>query len=77
LHLVYKRTAMKALRRMPENDRKALVNKLDDFVSTGEGDVKKLQGRPEYRLRHGQWRAILEISDGVCVLSIAHRSGAY
>ncbi len=43
-------------------------------------NVKKLVGRPGYRLRVGDWRVIYDLDDGLRVLAverIAPRGGAY
>ncbi len=37
----------------------------------------KLVGEPGYRLRHGVWRAIFELIEGVYVVRIAHRKDVY
>ena len=69
--------AKKDLDGLPPADRNALIVKLQSFAETGAGDVKKLKGRDEYRLRHGNWRAIFELNDGIIVLRVLHRSVAY
>lgn len=43
-------------------------------------NIKKLQGRPGYRLRVGDWRVIYEIEDEqlvILVLDIGPRGGIY
>jgi hypothetical protein len=45
---------------MPSKDRLALLGKLETYAATGLGDVKKLKGSASFRLRHGDWRAILD-----------------
>lgn len=77
MRITFTRTALKDLRKVPAKDRKAIIEKLTRYDKTGEGDVKKLQGRAEYRLRHGNWRALFEIQRDVIVLRVAHRSQAY
>ena len=77
MKLEFTRTAIRDLRRMPAKDRSAIVAKLEIYAKSGKGDVKQLQGRKEYRLRHGNWRALFEISDGVIVIRVAHRSKVY
>ena len=54
-----------------------MIEKLENFAATGEGDVKKLVGSEFYRLRHGQWRAIFEIEGDVIVLRVGHRREIY
>lgn len=78
LIVTYSQAALKALRKIPASDAAALRAKLGHYAQTGEGDVKKLVGlMGRYRLRHGDWRAIFEIEDGVLVVKIAHRREVY
>lgn len=78
MELIITKTAAKNLRKLPKSDSLAIITKLEAFAKTGEGDVKKLVGEENtYRLRHGNWRAIFEIVDGVVVLRVAHRSDVY
>lgn len=69
--------ALKDLKAMNSKDRAAILRKLESFAKTREGDVKKLAGGNLYRLRHGEWRAIFEIADGVIVLRVLNRREAY
>ena len=69
--------AKKDLDGLPIKDRDAIISKLQTFARTGAGDVKKLKGRADYRLRHGVWRALFEIDNGVIVLRVLHRSVVY
>jgi mRNA-degrading endonuclease RelE of RelBE toxin-antitoxin system len=75
--VTYTNVAIKQMRRLPAADRIALNGKLVAFAETRKGDVKKLVNRPEYRLRHGQWRAFFEIEGEIIVVKIAHRREAY
>lgn len=69
--------ALKDLKAMPAKDSVAIMAKLESYAATGAGDVKKLIGSPYYRLRHGEWRAIFSVTDGVLVLRVLHRREAY
>lgn len=78
MQVTLSRTAIKALRHMPAQDAKALLAKLDHWAQTGQGDVRALTGEPGlFRLRHGDWRAVFELREGVIVLLIAHRREVY
>lgn len=77
MQIAYTNAARKGLKKMPATDRLALIAKLGTYAATGEGDVKKLVGSKYYRLRHGDWRAIFEIEDGVLVIRVAHRREVY
>ncbi len=59
--------------------RQKLVQIADDPYAQ-HSNVTKLQGRPGYRIRVGDWRVIYQIEDGeliVLVLKIATRGGVY
>lgn len=77
MQVIYTKSAQKDLRKMPANARKSLMEKLQNYADNGQGDVKKLKGRSEYRLRHGQYRAIFTQQDDVIVITIAHRKEVY
>jgi mRNA interferase RelE/StbE len=50
------------------------------YALTGRGDVRALVGQPRYRLRVGDWRAIVELDTArheVHVLAPVHRRDAY
>lgn len=50
------------------------------YVETGSGDVKRLHGVADYRLRVGDWRIRFRrnVTEGwVEVLRVSHRSNAY
>ena len=84
----YSREALKALRAMPRNVSALIQEKL---VCLSENpheaqNVKKLIGRPGYRLRVGDWRVIYELDERpnerppvltILVLTIAPRGGVY
>lgn len=78
MELIITKAAAKDLRKLPKSDSLAMMEKLEAFAKSGVGDVKKLVGDENtYRLRHGNWRAIFEIIDGVVVLRVAHRRDVY
>ena len=77
MRVIYLPPAFKALKRMQAKDRDAIDRKLEQFAATGVGDVTRMVGTPEYRLRHRDWRAVFVIEDDMIVLRIAHRSVVY
>lgn len=77
MQVTYTAAALKSLRKMQTKDALAMQAKIARFAETGEGDVKKLVGQPFHRLRHGDWRAMLEVKDGVLVVRVAHRREVY
>ena len=77
MQVVFTAVARKQMRKLPTKDRVTLHEKLVAYAQTGQGDVKKLENRPEFRLRHGQWRAFFVIEGGVLVVKVAHRREVY
>ena len=81
--ITYTAQAAKALLKMPRNTAQMILEKLaqvaiDPFASIP--DAKKLQGRPGYRLRVGDWRVIYEINQDevvIIVMKIAPRGEVY
>jgi mRNA-degrading endonuclease RelE of RelBE toxin-antitoxin system len=57
-----------------------ILHTLARYLSTGEGDVKRLQDTepPEFRLRVGDYRARFhDQGDSIVVLAVKHRREAY
>jgi mRNA interferase RelE/StbE len=79
----FSRDAIKTLRRMPQNTSRLIRSKIDGLAQdpyAPNNNVKKLVGRPGYRLRVGDWRVIYDLDNGLRILSverIAPRGGAY
>jgi len=81
----YEREARKALKSIPAKVANRIRGKIRQVASDPEGtteDVKKLQGRPGYRLRVGDYRVIYSLDkDGavrvLVVHTIGHRKEAY
>ncbi len=84
----YERDARKGLAAMPKKDRVALIEKInalkqDPYKASG---VKKLKGRPGYRIRHRHrhrhrdWRAIYTVNNNevmILVIDIDKRDKVY
>jgi mRNA interferase RelE/StbE len=66
VNIRFSKSAMKALLR---SDKRALlrqkIHELAEEPLSASANVKKLQGRPEYRLRVQDWRIIFRIEDDV------------
>ena len=77
MQIVFSPRAVKDLKAIPVQDRNALLEKLETYAETGQGDVKKLTGSPFFRLRHGDWRCIFEVIAKIIVLRVLHRREAY
>ena len=79
--IVLSRTAQKTLRRMPANTARTVLSKIKQYAEDPKSlanNVTKLQGRPGYRLRIGDWRVIFEANNSVvAVLDVGPRGGIY
>ena len=66
---------------MPRNTAENIVKKITALASdpyAPNNNATKLQGRPGYRLRVGDWRVLYELAkDRLLVLDIKPRGGAY
>lgn len=72
--------AEKQLARMPRNERERIINALLRLRSGFACDVKALNGRPEWRLRVGKWRVLLDVDESartVAVLTVGSRGDIY
>jgi len=63
------RLSKSAARALLRSDKRALlrtkIGELADDPLSQSANVKRLQGRPEYRLRVQDWRIIFRIEDGI------------
>lgn len=79
--VVYSKAANKALTRLPTNERKRVIAKVEQYAAdpaSQASNVKKLQGRAGYRLRVGDWRVIFDEDDSVIdIEAIASRGSIY
>jgi mRNA interferase RelE/StbE len=79
--VAYRKEALRVLRRMPTNEARRIVEKIDQLAAQPEQlaqQVKRLQGRPGYRLRVGDWRVIFDADGDVLdILAIGPRGGIY
>lgn len=81
--ITYTSQAAKALLKMPRNTATLIREKLAEIANDPFASIpnaKKLQGRPGYRLRVGDWRVIYEINQKqvvIIVMKIALRNEVY
>jgi mRNA interferase RelE/StbE len=81
--IVFTKQANRTLRKMSRNTAGLIREKLDQLAQdpyARNPNLTRLQGRPGYRLRVGDWRVIYELEDDrlvILVLKIAPRGGAY
>ena len=81
--VVFTKRVDRTLRKMSRNRARLIREKLDQLAQdpyARNPNVTKLQSRPGYRLRVGDWRALYELEDDrlvIMVLKIAPRGGVY
>ena len=76
--IIFLGAARRAWRGIPETARLRLDTALRDFARDGRGDVKKLKGRPGWRLRWGDYRVVfIEVDGAIEVQSVGHRKDVY
>ena len=61
--------AAKDLDSLPQDGREQVESGLHRYAMTGQGDVKRLQGREGFRLRIGSYRVIFD-EDATTILAI-------
>jgi mRNA interferase RelE/StbE len=58
--------------------RRRIDRRLTEFAASGKGDVKRLKGREDLRLRIGDWRVIFyEERGSIIVVAVGHRREIY
>jgi len=81
--IFFTKQADKALRKMPRNWSLRIREKLMQIAEDPYGqhnNVTKLQDRPGFRLRVGDWRIIYDVEDEklvILVLRVGPRGGVY
>ena len=79
--VTYSRAAAKALTRMPANDCKRIMEKIEQYADNPASlaaNVTALKDRDGKRLRIGDWRAIFdETETAIAVLVIGPRGSVY
>lgn len=67
--IVLTHSAAKDLDALPQDAREQVIEGLNSYAVSGQGDVKKLAGREGYRLRIGAYRVIFS-TDSWTILAI-------
>jgi mRNA interferase RelE/StbE len=78
--LVFEKSALRTLRKLPKEARERIFRKLQETKESPFRFFERLAGRPEYKLRVGDYRVIADIDKGVLtilVLYVGHRSNVY
>ncbi len=75
----FKPQAYKDLKRIPVQDQKRIIGRIEDLSDNLKGDVKRLSNYTyEYRLRVGNYRVLFEIEKTIIIIyHIKHRREAY
>lgn len=81
-HVEVKRSAAKALKKIPKADQKRIADKIDSLAEDlPNPDTTKMKGNnPFHRIRVGEYRIIYEIHEDVLlilVVKIGHRKDIY
>lgn len=81
-HIEVKRSAAKALKKIPKADQKRIADKIDSLAEDlPNPDTTKMKGNnPFHRIRVGDYRIIYEIQEDVLlilVVKIGHRKDIY
>jgi mRNA interferase RelE/StbE len=79
-NLFFDEKAIEQLEKYPKEIRNRIFNKLQSTKNNPYHFFEKLEGRPEYKLRVGDYRIIADISDKkikILVLYIGHRKNVY
>lgn len=79
--VAYSKSALKMLRRIPANDARRIVDKIEQYAADPQSqanNVKALAGSPYIRLRVGDWRVIMDDQGQVLdILKIGPRGRVY
>ena len=76
----YSAEAVRTLERFDRPSASRIVRKIDSILDNPSRYVVRLSGRPEFKLRIGDYRAILDIDERrkiIFIRSIGHRSNIY
>lgn len=77
--LRFKPRALKDLKRLPANQQKRVIGKIERMSDSLAGDVKQLTDfTPEFRLRVGDYRVLFEIEGTkITIYRVRHRRDVY
>lgn len=77
----YTKEARRTLSRIPVNERRRILSKIEQYAEdprSQANNVVKLQDRPGYRLRVGDWRVVFDEFDNILeVEKIGSRGSVY
>jgi mRNA interferase RelE/StbE len=78
MEVVFTGAATRQWMNLSADVRRRIDQKLSEFARSGQGDVKRLKGRPGARLRVGDWRVVFYVESGsIVVVAVGHRRDIY
>ena len=78
MNFLFTEAARADLRRIDREQALNILLALTRFGDTGEGDVKQLKGSKDFRLRVGDYRVRIRVSeDAIRIAQVKHRKEAY
>ena len=80
--IAVKRSAAKAIKKIPNPDRKRIIEKIDSLAENlPDPEITKLKGNnPFHKIRTGDYRIIYEVQEEVLVIlivKVGHRKDIY
>jgi len=76
--IAFTATSARQWAKLSSDVRHRIDRRLTDFATSGHGDVKRLKGRDDMRLRVGDWRVIFYEDQGtIVVAAVGHRREIY
>ena len=70
--------AKEQLRAIDREQALDILHSLTDYATSGKGQVKKLKGSGDLRLRVGDWRVLFTIrADTITIHAVGHRRDIY
>ena len=78
--LSFKPRSVKDLKKLPANQQRRVIERIEGMSEDLAGDVKRLTNfTPEYRLRVGPYRVLFEVEDdsAIVIYRVRHRRDAY
>ena len=72
---LYTPTAIRELRRIPTNIARRIMERIEQVAAVlhaADNNLSKLKGRPEMRLRVGNWRILFTIEETARALTVLH-----
>lgn len=72
---LYTPTAIRELRRIPANVARRIMGRIERVAAdpqAADNNVSKLKGRPEMRLRVGDWRVLFTLDETARVITVLH-----